>query len=112
MFQNPFSFRGRIRRAEYGVSVLIYAIIAYFLNGFIAASNGEAAILLIAYIPLLWFLWAQGAKRCHDLGNSGWFQIIPFFALWLLFQDGYADTNKYGKDPKDRGFDPETAWRE
>lgn len=100
MFKNSFSFEGRIRRTEYGISIIIYAVIAVIINLLIGASNGDAAFLVIAYIPLLWFLWAQGAKRCHDLGNSGWWQLIPFYGLWLLFQDGNPGINQYGENPK------------
>src|SRR5690606_20398014 len=100
MFKNPFSFEGRIRRTEYGISIIIYAFCATILNAIVGASDGDAAILLFAYIPLLWFLWAQGAKRCHDVGNSGWWQLIPFYGFWLLFQDGQHGTNQYGENPK------------
>jgi uncharacterized membrane protein YhaH (DUF805 family) len=101
MFKNPFSFEGRIRRTEYGVSFIIYAI-AYGIVAAIGASAGRdgAGLVLIFFIPMLWFLWAQGAKRCHDLGNSGWWQLIPFYAFWLLFQDGQAGSNQYGENPK------------
>lgn len=64
------------------------------------ASNRDAAIIGVAYIPLIWFFWAQGAKRCHDLGNNGWWQLIPFYAFWLLFQDGDVNPNEYGTNPK------------
>src|SRR5690554_1320169 len=100
MFKNPFSFEGRIRRTEYGISIIIYTICVTILNAIVGASNGDPAILLFAYIPLLWFLWAQGAKRCHDVGNSGWWQLIPFYALWLIFQDGQPGVNQYGENPK------------
>lgn len=103
MFKNPFSFDGRIRRTEYGVSIIIYAVIATVVNVIIGASNGDAAILGLAFIPMLLFLWAQGAKRCHDVGNSGWWQLIPFYALWLLFQDGQHGENQYGENPKGIG---------
>lgn len=101
MFQNPFSFEGRIRRTEFGISLIIYAI-AYGIISAIAASGGEggAVLVLIFLIPMLWFLWAQGAKRCHDVGNSGWWQLIPFYVLWLLFQDGQPGPNQYGENPK------------
>ncbi len=99
MFSNPFSFDGRIRRTEYGVSFIIYAFVAVIINA-IVASNRDGAIVGLAYIPMLWFLWAQGAKRCHDLGNNGWWQLIPFYALWLTFQDGQVGSNEYGEDPK------------
>ena len=105
MFKNPFSFEGRIRRLEYGLSNLIGGIIYLILIGFITASGstagGDAAgLLILFYIPYLWFIWAQGAKRCHDVGNSGWWQLIPFYALWMLFQDGQPGANEYGDNPK------------
>tara|TARA_R100000306_G_scaffold62450_2_gene70356 strand:- start:5772 stop:6269 length:498 start_codon:yes stop_codon:yes gene_type:complete len=103
MFKNPFSFEGRIRRTEYGISIIIYAVIAVIINLMLESSGNDGAFLLIAYIPLLWFLWAQGAKRCHDVGNSGWWQLIPFYGLWLLFQDGDYGINNYGENPKSTG---------
>ena len=47
-----------------------------------------------------YFLIAQGAKRCHDRGNTGWYQLIPFYGLWMLFGDGDIGTNNYGANPK------------
>jgi uncharacterized membrane protein YhaH (DUF805 family) len=100
MFQNTFSFDGRIRRTEYGISFIIYFIIAVILNLLLKDGNGDFAIFGIVYIPLLWFILAQGAKRCHDRDNSGWFQIIPFYALWMIFVEGDQSINQYGPSPK------------
>ena len=61
MFKNPFSFNGRIRRTEFGITFIIVA----FPHGIISLlmqKGGEADILGLAYIPLLWFLCAQGAR--------------------------------------------------
>ncbi len=69
MFQKPLSFEGRIRRTEFGISFII-AVIAIALVNAIGSAGEGAAIIFIAYIPLYWFLWAQGAKRCHDRGNA------------------------------------------
>lgn len=99
MFQNIFSFEGRIRRLEYGISLIVYLFLASLINAGIADSNSDS-FLGIAYIPMLWFLWAQGAKRCHDLGNNGWWQIIPFYILWMVFAEGDLFTNTYGQSPK------------
>ncbi len=107
MFKNPFSFEGRIRRTEFGLSFIIF-VVARVIITFIAAAmstnsydnSGAVGIAFIFSIPLLWLLWAQGAKRCHDVGNSGWWQLIPFYALWLLFQDGQPGSNQYGDNPK------------
>lgn len=100
MFKNPFSFEGRIRRLEYGISIIIYGVVSQILAAIIVASNGDAGILALAFIPLIWFVLAQATKRCHDLGNSGWWQLIPLYGFWLLFQEGKAELNKYGENPK------------
>ena len=102
MFQNPFSFEGRIRRTEYGITLIIFAIAVPIINAVIQPGGG-ATILVLAYIPMLWFWWAQSAKRCHDRGNSGWFQIIPFYYFWMLFADSDNGNNEYGPNPKGIG---------
>ena len=99
MFENAFSFDGRIRRTEYGISVIIYAVITVVIN-LIAGANSDASFVFIFYIPALWFLWSQAAKRCHDVGNSGWWQLIPLYGFWLLFQEGELGQNQYGNNPK------------
>nr|WP_093363540.1 DUF805 domain-containing protein [Sphingobacterium wenxiniae] len=99
MFNRPFSFRGRIRRSEYGFSLMIYWLIYIVIVG-IAESSKAFDFIAVAFIPLIWFLLAQGAKRCHDLGHSGWWQIIPFYIFWMLFEDGKNGTNHYGEIPK------------
>lgn len=100
MFFTPFSFQGRIRRTEFGISLLIYTFFYAVIVGTTSSSpNGMGGIALI-FIPMLWFLWAQGAKRCHDLGKSGIWQIVPFYFFWMLFQDGQFFVNEYGSNPK------------
>lgn len=103
MFKKPFSFEGRIRRTEYGLSYLIY-MAAVFTVSFVSEANSLLALpLTLLFIPLIWFLLAQGAKRCHDRSNSGWFQIIPFYGLWMLFADSDFGNNEYGPNPKGLG---------
>ncbi|MDO9154512.1 MAG: GYF domain-containing protein [Paludibacter sp.] len=98
MFSSPFSFDGRIRRTEYGISFIICVVVAVFVNALV--KTGEFPIVGLAYIPMYWFLFAQGAKREHDLGYSGWWQLIPFRPLWLIFLKGEHGENKYGLNPK------------
>jgi uncharacterized membrane protein YhaH (DUF805 family) len=102
MFKAPFSFDGRIRRTEYGLSFIIYFAVI-FLIAFALPNTGAEIIVLILYVPLVWFMLAQGAKRCHDVGNNGWYQIIPLYFFLLLFQDGEPGENRYGLNPKGIG---------
>lgn len=106
LFAHPFSFSGRIRRLEYGLTYLI--AIVYQVPMRIMPEDTESEgwaifsiIWLLLFIPYMWFAIAQNTKRCHDLGHSGWWQLIPFYGLWLLFQEGDALSNEYGPSPKD-----------
>ena len=102
MFRAPFSFEGRIRRMEYGISYFLHILYLFSLGG-VFTNFGEppSLIIILLMVPSFWFLFAQGAKRSHDVGNSGWFQFIPFYILWLIFAAGRKGKNKYGNDPKD-----------
>ena len=105
MFKNPFSFEGRIRRTEYGLS---YAF-AFGVGLFIGFSELGVGIMYVLLISAYWFMFAQGAKRCHDRGNSGWYQIIPFYSLWMLFADSDNGINEYGPNPKGIGNQEQTT---
>ena len=63
-------------------------------------------------IPILWFLYAQGAKRCHDRNCSGWWQLVPFYPIWMLFAEGTRGPNEYGPDPKNPHLTSETTFDE
>ena len=109
MFSRPFSFSGRIRRTEYGITMIIGFFINMVMGAMInsaessysSSSDGIIILYLIILVPYLWFMWAQGAKRCHDRGNSGFYQLIPFYGFWMLFAEGDPDTNEYGNNPKE-----------
>lgn len=100
MFQTPFSFEGRIRRSEFGISLIIYAVCYAILKGALDSRAEGVDILGLLFIPMVWFLWAQGAKSCYDLGKSGFWQLIPFYIFWMLFEDGHQWENEFGENPK------------
>ena len=119
MFKNPFSFEGRIRRLEYGLSYLIFYAACFVLGVLegLFENNDSGAMVggllrLTLLLASLWFLWAQGAKRCHDLGNSGWYQLIPFYGLWMLFSQSQHGANRYGMNPKNQGNDVEFGFEQ
>lgn len=111
MFDDFFSFEGRLRRSDYFfgqmkawlANFFIVNIPTYILVRIDPYGNCPAAWSIISYI--IWGLinvhiWSLNARRCHDIGRSGWFQLIPFYCLYLLFPAGQRGPNKYGEDPK------------
>ncbi len=109
MFRSPFKFNGRIRRTEYFLSVLFFYgglfIFIVALDGLVRDSGTKAIITLSFFLPCAVFMLAQGVKRSHDAGNSGWFLLIPLYGFILLFADSQVGENKYGLNPKGIGND-------
>ena len=99
MFNNPFGFSGRITRLEYYVSLAIYLGIDLIYNYILVYTSSASHIFGIILLPCLIFFIAQGTKRCHDIGKSGWWQLVPFFILWLFVAKGDEEENEYGMNP-------------
>lgn len=104
MFKNVFSFTGRIGRKEYVITFIILTTLGYVMN--YVTYNGVDDITLVPYLIIIiaavWIKLSQAAKRCHDVNRSGWFQLIPFYDLYLLFAEGDRRRNEYGPDPMDK----------
>lgn len=101
MFAHSFSFKGRIRRLEYGITMIIHLLWYFIMTAWCESDETSGGVfVLLTIIPAFWFLWAQAAKRCHDRNNSGWYQLIPLYGLWMLFAEGDDCENFYGFPPK------------
>lgn len=100
MFKNPFSFHGRIRRTEFGISYVMFIVGFLGLVSVVNLIGITGYSIAVHVTALYWFLFSQSAKRCHDLGHSGFYQLIPFYVFALLFNEGANRRNKYGQDPK------------
>jgi uncharacterized membrane protein YhaH (DUF805 family) len=98
MFRSPLTLSGRISRTEYIISLAIFAAYAYLL--ILSRELIGNVFFTLAWIPAIWFLYAQASKRCHDRELPGWKQLIPFYHLWLTFLKGDESYNKYGFPPK------------
>lgn len=105
MFKNPFSFEGCIRRTEFGMSMIFYLLSIPVIITIVKSFGGGEGIFFLLFIPVIWFVWAHGAKRCHDRGNSGWYQLVPLYGFWMLFADSDYGPNEYGPNPKGFGND-------
>ena len=80
-------------------------MIIYFVIyiGILILFDVMGATILVGFViffPLFWFMTAQAAKRCHDVGRSGWYQLIPLYNLIILFQEADPGMNEYGHNPK------------
>lgn len=101
-----FSFRGRLNRSEYFIS-LCFCLLTASVSGVEMPTQemSEQKIIwwLVCFPVLVWVGYAVTAKRFHDFGLSGWFattQIIPIIGwivtVALFFIRGDADENAFG----------------
>jgi uncharacterized membrane protein YhaH (DUF805 family) len=104
-FRKYADFSGRAHRKQYWMFVLIYSIIYIVLALIDGALNTlwlTSIFSLVIFIPSI----SIGARRLHDTGRTGWWQLIYLIPLigiivMLIFlsQDSH-DENKYGISPK------------
>lgn len=109
---NYVNFKGRARRKEYWMFVLINMFIQAALSMLDLLLNTmflSGIYSLVIILPSLAVL----VRRLHDSGKSGlnflWVftGIGAFYVLYLLILEGDVGMNKYGADPKgDENQDP------
>ena len=102
-------FSGRASRSEYwfySLFIIILSIVSLIIDTMILyypiEDNGPINLILIVgtTVPSI----AVGARRLHDVGKSGWWQLIiitivgiPILLYWVIIK-GSITTNEYGKD--------------
>ena len=107
---NYANFDGRARRKEYWMFVLISILIS-FVFGFVTGLIGMPSLAYLFSLAILVPSIAVTARRLHDIGKSGWFQLIAFIPIigfiWLIVlnaTEGTKGDNQYGADPKGSEF--------
>ncbi|WP_238377103.1 DUF805 domain-containing protein [Neptunomonas antarctica] len=98
-------FTGRARRKEYWMFILFYMIfyaILTVIDSFIGTMLLSSLYALGMLIPSI----SIAARRLHDTGRTGWWQLIAFIPLLgaivlivFLAQDS-REENKFGANPK------------
>lgn len=95
-FSKYATFSGRATRSEFWYFELFYILLIIASTFVDPTSNGLLGNLL--FLGFIVPLTAVGCRRMHDVGKSGWFQIIPFYNLVLLCRESEGD-NQYGARP-------------
>lgn len=105
-YHSVWSFNGRVGRLSYfaalfgGLFAFFIPIIFLRIIGVDVDTAFNSPIIIFCYAIFYIAYWyislTVGAKRCHDLGHSGWFQLIPFYGFVMLFSSGDSDDNEYG----------------
>jgi uncharacterized membrane protein YhaH (DUF805 family) len=98
-------FSGRTRRKEYWMFILFYFII-YITLAIVDSLIGTMFLALIFVLAMLVPSISIAARRLHDTGRTGWWQLISLIPLIgaivlivFLVQDSHEE-NQYGPNPK------------
>lgn len=104
---NKFAkFNGRSRRAEYWsffLVTMLFGMAASAWDNAIFEGEVFARMLdMVFFIPSI----AVSTRRLHDIGRSGWWQLIALTGIGILVllywysKDSEQTTNEFGRSPK------------
>ncbi|MDB5872365.1 MAG: hypothetical protein JWQ07_1807 [Ramlibacter sp.] len=93
-------FNGRAARPEFWWFVLAQVVVSMILNMIIPVLGGLFSLAML--VPSL----AAGSRRLHDIGKSGWLQLLGLIPVigWAVLiywaaQPGEPGANQYGPPP-------------
>lgn len=91
--KRSFNFSDRARRREYGWFYLINTLIAIILNilvgvcaviGLEGMAGGLSIVSYLYQFAILIPMISVTTRRLHDLGWSGWWQLLPYLVVIVL----------------------------
>lgn len=93
-------FNGRAARPEFWWFVLAQFVVSVILNMVLPVLGGLFSLAML--LPSL----SAGARRLHDMGKSGWWQLLGFIPIlgWIVLiywaiQPGQPGANQWGNPP-------------
>lgn len=99
-FQNAINFKDRAGRPEYWYFVLFCFLLGLILGAVFGDGSMITTLVQLAlFVPSI----AVAARRLHDTGRSGWWQLISLTIIGLipliywLAKPGDAGENRFGK---------------
>ena len=109
VFSKYFEFSGRALRSEYWYFMLfsiLFGIVVGILDVvFFSSFMGEGPLSLILTLAFLFPSITVAARRLHDSGRSGWWQLLAFtiigipVVLYWYIKQGDQSENKFGMPP-------------
>lgn len=112
VLRNYIGFRGRARRKEYWMFILVNLVLTGVLSILdkmlglkIAADEGMLTTIygLLIMLPS----WAVQFRRLHDTDRSAWWLLLVLIPIigWIVIlifncQNGTPGENRFGSDPK------------
>jgi len=92
------NFEGRAGRSEFWWFFLFQVIVAVVFGLVSDMLQGLASLLLL--LPAI----SVGARRLHDIGKSGWFQLLGFIPIigWLVLLYWFVQPSAPGSNMWDR----------
>ena len=105
-FSKYATFSGRASRAEFWWFALFNILAALMLLNLVASFAGPEIGQTVVYLYNLLILspsLAVGARRLHDMGHSGWWQLLYLTGIgslvlfiWMMFA-GNPGSNRFGE---------------
>jgi uncharacterized membrane protein YhaH (DUF805 family) len=88
-FEKYSSFKGNASRSEYWYFYLfcfIAGFLTYLIDVWIFHKDPDGVLYINALVTMVTLLpsFAVGARRLHDVGKSGWWQLIAFTVIGLI----------------------------
>lgn len=105
-FSKYATFSGRASRAEFWWFALFNILAALMVLNLVASFAGPDAgttVVMIYNLAILLPSLAVGARRLHDMGYTGWWQLLHVTGLgslillvWMMFA-GNPGANRFGE---------------
>lgn len=103
-------FNGRAARPEFWWFMLAQFVVGVILNMVSPMLGGLFSLAML--VPSL----AAGSRRLHDIGKTGWLQLLALIPLvgWVILiywaaQPGDPAANQYGAPPQDAPIETAVA---
>jgi len=95
-FRKYFVFVGKASKSEFWYFFL-FSTLGYIVIYYIALTTMSMPLLIISSIfgyGTIIPLFSVGCRRMHDIGKSGWWQIVPFYNFILFAADPVSGSTR------------------